>query len=567
MPNRSPSLAWWQLAVVAAACAVAVGASPARGADGSPRPARKPNVVVILADDIGYGDVGCYGATKVRTPNIDKLAAQGVRFTDGYAPSAVCTPSRFAMLTGVYGWRVPAGSRILPGDAPLSIPVAWPTVASLMKQNGYATGLAGKWHLGLGTGKTDFNGEIKPGPLEVGFDSAYFIPATVDRVPTVWVDGHRVANLDPADPITVNYQAKVGSEPTGKENPDQLKLHPSHGHDMTIVNGISRIGWMTGGKAARWVDEQIADVVATKATAFVAANKDKPFFLYVATHDVHVPRTPGPRFAGKSPLGPRGDVIEEFDDTVGRVLAALDEHGLTNDTLVIVSSDNGGVIDDGYKDDATEKLDGHSVNGKLKGFKGSLWEGGTRVPFVARWPGHIPPGRVSREVVSLVDVPAVAVAAAGGAMPAGACPDAVNVLPAFTGEGKGREALVLHGGGPGLAIRKGPYKLIPANRPAGNARQAGGGGSNANRPNANRPNANRPDATAASTAGGPTTRPTGNAPAAGGYGAGAGPTPKLFNVADDPEETKDLAAEKPELVAELTALLEKAKAAGPSPRE
>lgn len=539
------------LGAVAVFAAVALAAErPVRaaGAGAATPRARKPNVVVILADDIGYGDLACYGG-KPRTPNIDKLAAQGVKFTDGYAPSAVCTPSRFALMTGVYGWRVPAGSRILPGDAPLSIRTDKPTFASLMKQNGYATGLVGKWHLGLGVGKTDFNGEIKPGPLECGFDSAYFIPATVDRVPTVWVDGHRVANLDPADPITVNYQKKVGDEPTGKENPDLLKLHPSHGHDMTIVNGISRIGWMSGGKSARWVDEQIADVVATKASAFIAAHKAEPFFLYVATHDVHVPRTPGPRFAGKSPLGPRGDVVEEFDDTVGRVLAALDEHKLADETLVVVSSDNGGVIDDGYKDDATEKLDGHKVNGPLKGFKGSLFEGGVREPFLARWPGHIKAGTVSREVVSLVDLPAVAVAATGGTMPAGACPDAVNTLPAFLGEGKGRDSLVLHGGGPALAIRKGPYKLIPA---AANARQ----GANANRANANA-------AATAAAAVQPASRPTGNAPAGGGYGAGPGPTPKLFNVADDPEETKDLAAEKPEVVKELADLLKKARATNP----
>ncbi|MDB5294778.1 MAG: arylsulfatase, partial [Phycisphaerales bacterium] len=516
---------------------VLAASPPAPAADSptaAPAAGRKPNVVVILADDIGYGDLGCYGATKVRTPNVDRLATQGVRFTDAYAPSAVCTPSRFAMLTGLYAWRHPPASRILPGDAPMTIPAGRPTVASVLRDAGYATGLVGKWHLGLGAGKTDFNGEIKPGPLDVGFGSAYFIPATVDRVPTVWVDGRRVAGLDPADPITVSYQSKVGTEPTGKENPDQLKLKPSHGHDMTIVNGISRIGWMTGGTAARWTDEQIADVVATRAAAFIDANKDKPFFLYVATHDVHVPRTPGPRFAGKSPLGPRGDVIEEFDDTVGRVLAALDANKLADDTLVIVSSDNGGVIDDGYQDGAPEKLGDHKANGPLKGFKGSLYEGGLRVPFVARWPRRTgQPGRTSGEVVSLVDVPAIAAAAAGVELPKAGFEDAVNVLPALAGDGKGRDSLVLHSGGPaGLAVRQGRYKLIPPRPAAAKGKKAGGGGG-------------------------------GGGEGGGGYGAGPMAVPQVYDVVADSGETMNLAAEKPDVVAALTAVLEAAKSASP----
>ena len=509
--------------------------------------ARKPNVVVILADDIGYGDLSCYGATKVKTPNLDRLAAGGVRFTDGYAPSAVCTPSRFAMLTGLYAWRHPPGSRILPGDAPLTIPTDRPTVASVLKNAGYATGLVGKWHLGLGVGKTDFNADIKPGPLELGFEYAYFIPATVDRVPTVWVENRRVVNLNPNDPIRVNYQQKVGDEPTGRENPDLLKHHPSHGHDMTIVNGISRIGWMAGGKKARWVDEEIADVIGGKSAAFIERNKDKPFFLYVATHDVHVPRTPHPRFVGRTDMGPRGDTIVEFDDTVGQVLAALDKHNLTDDTLVIVSSDNGAVIDDGYKDDAVEKLGGHKPTGPLKGYKGSLFEGGLRVPFIARWPRRVTAGRTSGEVVSLVDVPAVAAAAAGVELAKAGFEDAVNVLPAFTGDGKGRDSLVLHNGGAGLAVRKGPYKFIPPG-PAG--RKAAG--------------------KAAAKAGGEAKGageskdglPTGGSVRGGGYGTGPAAFPQVYDVVADPGETKNLAEQKPELVKELTDLLERTKAGG-----
>ena len=221
--------------------------------------ARKPNIVFILADDIGYGDLGCYGATRVKTPRVDGLARQGIRFTDAHAPAAVCTPTRYAFITGQYAWRHPAGSAILSGEAPLAIDPALSTTPSLLRQAGYATGLVGKWHIGLGKGDLDFNKEIRPGPLEVGFDYAFFFPATGDRVPCVFIENRRVVGLDPGDPIRVSYRAKVGDDPTGKENPELLTMKPSHGHDNTIINGNSRIGWMSGGKAARWNDEQMAD--------------------------------------------------------------------------------------------------------------------------------------------------------------------------------------------------------------------------------------------------------------------------------------------------------------------
>jgi arylsulfatase A-like enzyme len=308
----------------------------------------RPNVVVILADDIGYGDLGCYGATKVKTPNLDRLATQGLRFTDAHSPAAVCTPTRYALLTGQYAFRHRPGSAILSGVAPLSIPQDQFTVPQLLKKAGYATGVVGKWHLGLGETETDYNAEIKPGPKEVGFDYSFMIPATGDRTPCVFVENGRVVNYDPKDPIQVSYAKKIGTEPTGKENPDQLfNQKPSHGHDMTIVNGISRIGWMTGGTKARWKDEDTADTITAKATNFIATNKAKPFFLYFATHDAHVPRVPHPRFKGTSGHGLRGDCIQQFDWCVGEVLKALDAAKVADNTLVIVTSDNGGVLDDG----------------------------------------------------------------------------------------------------------------------------------------------------------------------------------------------------------------------------
>jgi arylsulfatase A-like enzyme len=421
-----------------------------------------PNLIVILADDVGYGDLGCYGATKVETPHLDRLAAAGLRFSDGHAASATCTPTRYGLLTGEYPWRK-QGTGILPGDAALIIEPGRPTLPSVLKSAGYATGVVGKWHLGLGAGFINWNGEIKPGPLEIGFDSAFIMPATGDRVPCVYVEDRKVVGLDPADPIRVSYQGKVGDEPTGRENPELLKMKLSKGHDSTIVNGISRIGWMSGGKAARWTDEDMADVFAKKAVEFVEKNRERPFFLYFATHDIHVPRVPHPRFVGKSECGTRGDALEQLDDTVGRLLAALDRLKLAENTLVVFSSDNGPVLDDGYADGAVKDLNGHAPAGPLKGQKYSLYEAGTRVPFIARWPARIKPG-TSEALVCQVDLLHSFAALVGVKLPPAAGPDSWNVLPALLGESKeGREHLIEHAGG--TALRKGAWKYIPP--PAG----------------------------------------------------------------------------------------------------
>ena len=312
---------------------------------------RKPNIVLIYADDLGYGDVSCYGAKQIQTPNIDRIAREGLRFTDGHSSSATCTPSRYSMLTGEYAFRR-RGTGVLPGNAPLIIEPGRPTMASVLKKGGYKTGVVGKWHLGLGGAGMDWNGEIKPGPLELGFDYCFLMPATGDRVPCVYVENHRVVGLVPADPLKVSFREKVGAEPTGKEHPELLKVHPSHGHDQTIVNGVSRIGYSTGGKSAQWQDEDMADMFVKKAAAFIEESKEAPFFLFFATHDIHVPRIAHSRFAGKSSMGPRGDVILQLDWCVGELLRALDQHNLTRDTLVIFTSDNGPVVDDGYRDDA-----------------------------------------------------------------------------------------------------------------------------------------------------------------------------------------------------------------------
>ncbi len=427
--------------------------------DASSAEVERPNVIVILADDLGYGDVGCYGATKVKTPHVDRMAREGLRFTDAHTTAATCTPSRYSLLTGEYAWRR-KGTGILPGNASLIIEPGRTTLPSILREAGYATGCVGKWHLGLGSGELNWNGEIRPGPLEVGFDEAFLVPATGDRVPCVYVENHRVVGLDPADPIQVSYGEPVGNDPTGREHPELLKLGLTHGHDNTIVRGISRIGFMSGGTKARWNDEEMADVLTRKAVAFLEKHRAQPFFLYFATHDIHVPRVPHARFAGTSQCGVRGDVIQQLDACVGEVLATLDRLKLTDKTLVLFTSDNGPVLDDGYADGAVRDLNGHTPAGPLRGGKYSLYEGGTRVPFVVRWPGRIKPG-TSAALVSQVDLLASLAALTGRKLSADAGPDSFNVLPALVGSSTaGRDHLVEHAGA--VALRRGPWKFIPA---------------------------------------------------------------------------------------------------------
>jgi arylsulfatase A-like enzyme len=461
---------------VATVTALAAGA-----AGGEPEPAaapKRPNIIVVLADDIGYGDLGCYGATKVKTPNVDRLAAQGLRFTDGHSASATCTPTRYALITGEYPWRR-KGTGILTGVAGLIVEPGRTTLPSMLQKAGYATASVGKWHLGLGTGPTDYNGEIKPGPLDVGFDTCFLIPATGDRVPCVYVEDRRVVGLDPADPIRVSYGAKIGDEPTGKDQPEMLVVKNSHGHDNTIVNGVGRIGFMAGGRAARWKDEDMADTITRKAVAFIEKNRDRPFFLYFATHDIHVPRVPHPRYKSSSLCGVRGDVIQQFDGCVGELTAALDRLGIAENTLVVVTSDNGPVVDDGYADGAVKDLNGHAPAGPLRGGKYSIYEGGTRMPFLVRWPARVKPG-ISDALVCQVDFLASFAALVGQALPDDAGPDSINVLPALLGESKrGRETLVEHSAG--TALREGTWKFVPkekkgAKAKAGDAAEDEGGG-------------------------------------------------------------------------------------------
>lgn len=479
----------------------------------------KPNIVLILADDLGYGDVGCYGATKVKTPNIDRLAGEGRRFTDAHSASAVCTPSRYALLTGAYPFRKDIWGPA-PTTSPLLIDTAETTLASLLKRQGYATACFGKWHLGFGIQpKPDWNADLKPGPLELGFDHYFGIPVVSSGVPHVWVEDHRVVGLDPKDPIIYG-----GDEPT--------TFYPEK--DM---EGIS------GGKAAHdlYKDEELGTTLTEKATTWMRGREDKPFFLYFSTPHIHHPFTPGPKFKGSSQAGIYGDFIQEFDWMVGEVMRTLDELKLRDNTLVILASDNGGMLNVGGQ--GAWKL-GHRLNGDLLGFKFDSWEGGHRVPFIARWPSRIEAGSTSDQLICHVDLLATFAALTGATLTAADGPDSVNVLPTLLGKPATpvRDQLVL---APyikkNLALREGRWLYIGAQ---------GGGGFTGKKPGSH-------------AFGGPTAFTfTGekNSDIADGKIKAAAPAAQLYDLEADRSQSRNIIREYPEqaeLMAEHLAELQK----------
>lgn len=446
-------------------------------------PKDKPNIIFIMADDLGYGDVSCYGATKVKTPSIDRIAKEGMRFTDAHTPAAVCSPTRYGVLTGRYCWRSQLKKWVCRSNDPLLIEKDRMTVAALLKSAGYTTGCVGKWHLGFGEKKPDWNGQLKPGPLEVGFDYYFGVPTSNNWPPFVYVENHRVV---------------------GRREDEFIEVD-----DRKEIRGI----------AAKRKDEEIALVQTDKVVKFIERNKDKPFLLYFATCNVHHPYTPNARFKGSSECGVRGDFIYELDWTVGEVLKTLDRLKLSDNTLIIVTSDNGG-----EQHESVGKTK-HRENGALRGQKADIYEGGHRVPFVARWPGRIKAGTTCDEVVCLTDLIATCAAIVGAEVPDNAGEDSYNILPALLDQKRNkpiREATVHHSGGGMFSIRQGQWKLVQ-----------GRGSGGFSKPKFIKSKQGEPKG-------------------------------QLYNLDKDPAETNDVWSQHPEIVERLTKLLEKYKKEGRS---
>ncbi len=415
----------------------------------------KPNIIIIYADDLGYGDVSSYGVGTLETPNIDKIANNGIRFTNGYASSATCSPSRYALMTGIYPWRNKK-AKILTG-ANLIIDTLEMTIPKMLKTKGYETGIVGKWHLGLGDSKINYNEKITPGPNEVGFDHSFIMADTQDRVPTVYIENGYVVNLDPNDPIEVNFGNNDYGLPSGKKNPELLSMMWHHGHNSAIVNGVPRIGYMKGGEKAKWSDIDMADKFLDEAKKYIDKVKDSPFFLFYTLQQPHVPRTPHPRFEGSSGMGPRGDVIKEADWCIGELYSHLEKNNLLENTIIIISSDNGPVLNDGYYDDAVEKLGEHTPAGRLRGGKYSLFEAGTRVPFITYWKGKTKP-QVSDEIVSQIDFLNSFSSLLGSDIKSRDGVDLSGVF--FNNIGNGRDNLVIEAV-KRTALRSGNWAMIP----------------------------------------------------------------------------------------------------------
>ncbi|WP_146403850.1 sulfatase family protein [Planctomycetes bacterium CA13] len=422
----------------------------------------RPNIIVIMADDLGYGDVSCYGAKAITTPNIDRLANEGIRFTSGYCSASTCTPTRYSLLTGTYAFRK-QGTGIAPPNSPTLIPAGTVTLPSLLQSAGYNTAVIGKWHLGLGEGQPNWNGDLKPGPLEIGFDHCLLLPTTNDRVPQVYVNDHRVENLDSSDPLWVGNKKPTEDHPTGVSHRSTLRLDWSHGHNHSIHNGIGRIGYYTGGHAARFRDEELADRWVNDSVKWIEQNRDEPFFLFFSSHDLHVPRMPHERFQGTTSLGLRGDSIAQLDWCVGELTDALDRLQIADNTLIVFCSDNGPVLDDGYKDEAVEKLGDHKPAGPFRGGKYNVYEAGTRTPLIVRWPGKVQPA-VSDQIVCTIDLAASLSSLVGVPLPNDeACRDSFDVSDALLGKpgAVGRPHLIQQDNGVkgNFGFRVGNWKL------------------------------------------------------------------------------------------------------------
>jgi arylsulfatase A-like enzyme len=473
--------------------------------------ADKPNVIVILADDFGYGSVACYGGTGLNTPNLDRLAREGRKFTHAYAPGSVCSPSRYALLTGRYYWRTSVkDGEVLGGTAPLHIETSRMTLASLCKSQGYRTAVVGKWHLGLGSeAKTDWNNPLEPGPLEIGFGYFFGMGSNPWTGPHSFIENQEVTNRKPGEQVVVNAGGKQQNTTTGITKPFEYN--------------------------------QIMKVMTEKAVAWVDQNHQAPFFLYFAPNAVHRPVDPNPKFTG-SRFGIYGDFIHELDWSVGELLAAVDRHKLADNTLVVFASDNGGVVNPNNAEAQIAIKAGLAINGPLRGGKHDVWEGGFRTPFLVRWPAKVPAGTTSEQVVCHTDMLATLAGILDVPLPKDAGEDSFDAGPAFfdskSGDGA-RDHVILQSANAEYGIRMGNWKLVeregaPDVEPRRRARQAGAS---------------------------PGERPAGQK-AAKAKRKAAPDHDELFDLAADPAEAKDVHAEHPEVVAKLRKALAEARDRG-----
>lgn len=353
----------------------------------------KPNIVFILADDLGYGDLSSYGATLVNTPNIDRLAEEGIRFTNAYSPHSVCTPSRYSLMTGRYGWRSWNGHETVWADDPMLIDTTQTTLPKILKISGYQTALIGKWHLGFGFPGTlgwdkhkgpDYNQELKPGPLEIGFDYFYGIPH-VGQQPHMFIENHRVVGLNESDSMEIILDKRYLNRASYEDRGNMPPAHEFKGYD-----------------SAKYKHEDVAIQITERAVDWINNQRDAPFFLYFAPRNVHGPLIPNPRFNGTSKIGVYGDFLNELDWSVGEVMKALDSNGISDNTIIILASDNGAVKD--YLESKIVDYNGHKPNGPLFGQKTESYEGGVHVPMIVRWPGTVKAGSQSNKIVALTDV-------------------------------------------------------------------------------------------------------------------------------------------------------------------
>ena len=413
--------------------------------------AAPPNVVFIFADDLGYGDLSCYGATQVQTPHIDRLAADGRKFTDAHTASAVCTPSRYALLTGRYPFRALGGKGIwgpTPVPSPLLIETDTPTIADVFEAKGYATAAMGKWHLGFGVGENDWQEPISPGPRDLGFDYYFGIPMVNSAPPFVYVENESVVGGDPADPLV--YLGRGTHEDATPITPIPPEASQRTANRFKGAVEAHKL----------YNDYTVGTVLAGKAVEWITANQEDSFFLYLSTTHIHHPFTPGKKFQGSSDAELYGDFIQELDWMVGQVTQALADHGLSENTLVIFTSDNGAMMNLGGRNAVRA---GHNINGDLLGFKFGVWEGGHRVPFIAKWPGHIEPGSESDQLICNIDMMAM-FSSLTGQNPLDDT-DSIDILPALVSNPTKplREELVLAARSERhLSLRQGKWMYIPA---------------------------------------------------------------------------------------------------------